>query len=186
MQYSKANIRYARALYALSEEKRQSGKVYEDMRMLMDFLAEAKEIRAWLASPVIPVVHKKQALEMALGNRLDSLSLRFLHLIVEKNRIADVYSIVRAYVTLYRSKKGIMRVVVDTPHPLSEADNKVFSDWFEQNFPDRKVEMRNRVVPSLLGGFTLKVGGQYVDKSVAGRLQRLRRSLGVKRDKTSS
>ncbi len=181
MQSSKANIRYARALYTLAEEHHQSERVYDDMRMLMDFLTEAKEIRAWLASPVIPVAHKKHAVEMALGNRLDSLSLRFLHLIVEKNRIADVYGIVRAYVSLYRVKKGIVRVAVDTPQPLSEAEKKVFFDWFAQHLPEKQVEMRNRVVPSLLGGFTLKVDGQYVDKSVAGRLQRIRRNLGVGR-----
>ncbi|MDE6492999.1 MAG: ATP synthase F1 subunit delta [Bacteroidales bacterium] len=183
MQYSKANIRYARALYALAEEKKQGEDVYKDMCMLADFLAEAKQIRAWLASPVIPVAHKKKAVEMTLGQRIDSLSVRFLHLIVENNRSADVYGIVRSYVSLYRSKKGIVHVEVDTPHPLSEAEDRMFSDWFAQSLPGRKVEMSSRVVPSLLGGFTFKVGGRYIDKSVAGRLQRIRRNLGV--DKTN-
>lgn len=177
MQHSKANIRYARALYDLAEEHGHNEQVYTDMRLLMDFFAEDRQVRAWMSSPVVPAELKKQTLAGLLRDRLDGLSIRFLNLIVEKNRSADVYGIVHDYVDLYRRRKGIARVVVGTPQPLSEAEDKAFADWVEQNLPDSRVEMTNKVVPRLLGGFTMRVGWQFVDCSVAGRLHRIRKEL---------
>ena len=177
MQHSKANIRYARALYDLAEEHGQGEQVYEQMRVLMDFFAEAKQVRVWISNPVIPVALKKQTLAGLFKDCIDGLSARFLNLIVEKNRSADVYGIVHDFVDLYRKKKGIARVVVGTAHPLSEAESKTFENWLEKNLPDTEVEMTNKVVPRLLGGFTMRVGWQFVDCSVAGRLHALRREL---------
>lgn len=65
MQHSKANIRYARALYNLAEEQGQNAQVYEQMCILDDFFAEAKQVRAWMSSPVIPVRLKKQKIGRA-------------------------------------------------------------------------------------------------------------------------
>lgn len=177
MQHSKANIRYARALYNLANEHGQNEHVYEQMCILADFFAEAKEVRAWMSSPVIPVQHKKKTIAALFGGQIDGLSIRFLNLIIEKHRSADVYGIVHDYVNLYRSKKNIARAVVGTPTPLTEAEKQAFEHWFKENVSAQEVEMTNKVVPSLLGGFTLRVGWQFVDCSVAGRLHKLRREL---------
>ena len=177
MQHSKANIRYARALYDLAEEYGHNEQVYSEMCLLMDFLSEAQQVRAWMSNPVIPVALKKQTLANLFQDRLDGLSVRFLNLIVEKNRSADVYGIVHDYVELYRKRKGIARVVVGTPQPLSEAENKAFENWLANNLPDSRVEMINKVAPRLLGGFTLRVGWRFIDCSVAGRLHKLRKEL---------
>lgn len=177
MQHSKANIRYARALYDLAEEYGQNEQAYSQMCLLLDFFSEAKQVRAWMSSPVIPVALKKQTLANLFQGCLDGLSVRFLNLIVEKNRSADVYGIVHDYVDLYRKKKGIARVVVGTPQPLSEAESKAFENWLTENLSGSKVEMTNKVAPRLLGGFTMRVGWRFVDRSVAGRLHKLRKEL---------
>lgn len=177
MQHSKANIRYARALYNLAEEQGQNAQVYEQMCILDDFFAEAKQVRAWMSSPVIPVRLKKQTVSNLFHGKLDGLTIRFLNLIIEKHRSADVYGIVHDYVNLYRSKKNIARAVVGTPTPLSEKEKQFFEEWFAKNLSAREVEMTNKVAPALLGGFTLRVGWQFADCSVAGRLHRLRREL---------
>lgn len=179
MQQSKANIRYARALYDLAEEHAQNDRVYPQMQILMDFFSQAREVRAWMSSPVIPVGIKKQTLEGLLQEHIDGLCLRFLNLIISKHRSADIAGIVHEYVALYRKRKGILRAVVGTPQALTEAEQKFFDDWFAKNLPNSQVEMANKVAPWLLGGFTLRVGWRFADCSVAGRLRKLRRELGV-------
>ena len=42
------------------------------------------------------------------------------------------------------------------------------------------MEIVTKVQPSLIVGFTLRVDGVYVDKSVAGRLHSLRKEINVK------
>lgn len=177
MHHSKANIRYARALYKLAEESGQNAQVYEYMCVLMDFFSENKEVRAWMSSPVIPVGHKKQVMASLFKDHLDSLSIRFLNLLIEKHRSADVYGIVHDYVDLYRRQKSIAHVVVGTPQPLSDTERKFFEDWFERNISGCQVDMVNKVAPKLVGGFTLRVGWKFVDCSVAGRLHKLRKEL---------
>ncbi len=180
MHLSKASIRYARALYALGEEMHVSDEVYANMHLLMDFFSEAKDMRALVANPVIHPNVKRKALRMIFQDHIDSLSVRFLDLIIAKNRSADIYGIVREYIELYRGKRGILRAVVRTARPLNEAEKAGFEAWFAQTWPDKQVEMVNKVRPELIGGFTLRVDGVFVDKSVAGRLQEMRRELSVK------
>lgn len=179
MQQSKANIRYARALYDLAEEYSQNEHVYPQMQVLMDFFSQAREVRAWMASPVIPVRLKKQTIAGFFKGHLDGLCIRFLNLIIEKHRSADVSGIVHEYVALYRKKKGIVRAVVGTPRPLTGSEQRLFDEWFAKNMPDSRVEMVNKVAPWLLGGFTLRLDWRFADCSVAGRLHRLRRELSA-------
>lgn len=180
MQISKASIRYARALYALAEEMHVNKEVYQNMRLLMDFFSEAKDVRYLMANPLVPPHVKKKAVQVIFDGRIADLSIRFLNLIISKNRSADVYGIVREYIELYRGRKGILRAVLRSPYPFSDAEMDAFRGWFAENFPDKEVEMVNKVQPSLVGGFTLRVDGAYVDKSVAGRLHALRKEMNVK------
>ncbi|MCM1531352.1 MAG: ATP synthase F1 subunit delta [Bacteroides sp.] len=177
MQHSKANIRYARALYDLAEEQHQNEAVYQEMVALRMFFAQDRQIRAWMSNPVVSVKLKKQTLADLFQGRLDGLAVRFLNLIVEKNRSADVDGIIHDYVDLYRRRKGIAHAVIGTPQPLNKTELKAFEDWCARNFPGVKVEITNKVAPRLIGGFTFRVGWQFVDCSVAGRLHRLRKEM---------
>ena len=180
MQLSKASIRYARALYSLAEEMQVSREVYRDIHFLMDFFSEAKDVRHLMANPVIPPHIKKKAVRMIFEGHVTDLTIRFLDLVIGKNRVTDIYGIVREYIELYRDNKGIVRAVVRSAVPLSDEEKAGFSDWLSRNFPGKEVEIVNKVQPSLIGGFTLRVDGVYVDKSVAGRLHSLRKELNVK------
>ena len=180
MQLSKASVRYARALYALGEEMKTSEEVYRDIHFLMDFFSEAKDVRYMMANPVIPPHIKKKAVRMIFEGHVNELTIRFMDLVIGKNRVTDIYGIVREYVDLYRKNKGIVRAVARTACPLSEEERAGFEAWLAQAFPDKEVELVNKVQPSLIGGFTLRVDGVYVDKSISGRLHSLRKEINVK------
>ncbi len=180
MQLSKASIRYARALYALAEEMHVSQEVYRDIHFLMDFFSEAKDVRCLMSNPVIPPHVKKKAVRMIFEGRVADLTLRFMDLVIGKNRVADLYGIVREYIELYRDNKGIVRAVVRSACQLSEEEKESFRDWLSRNFAGKEIEIVNKIQPSLIGGFTLRVDGVYVDKSVAGRLHALRKEINVK------
>lgn len=177
MQISKASIRYARALYDLAQEQGVQEQVYADMHRMIDLLSADKSLPALLSNPVVPVHPKQLAVDLILQGKVADLSVRFIQLIIRKNRSADIFGIVRAYVGLYRKKNGISRAIVRTSFPLREDERALFEDWFRQKMPGRKVELSNKVQPSLKGGFTLRIDWLYIDCSVAGRLQRMRREV---------
>ena len=137
MQLSKASIRYARALYSLAEEMQVSREVYRDIHFLMDFFSEAKDVRHLMANPVIPPHIKKKAVRMIFEGHVTDLTIRFLDLVIGKNRVTDIYGIVREYIELYRDNKGIVRAVVRSAGPLSDEEKAGFSDWLSRNFPGK-------------------------------------------------
>lgn len=177
MQISKASIRYARALYDLALEYGVEDNVYENMHMLMDILSADKSLPVLLSNPVVPVHVKQMAVRMIFEGHIANICVRFINLIIRRNRSADIFGIVREYVGLYRKKNAISRVVIRTPYLLKEEEKNLFRQWFAQNRPGQKIEIFNKVQPSLIGGFTMRVDWQYVDQSVAGRLQRMRREV---------
>lgn len=180
MQLSKASIRYARALYSLAEERGQSELVYDNMHMLMDFFVQSKDIQSLMANPVIPAAVKKRAMRLFFKDNLEELSVNFLCLIIDKNRTTDVYGIVREYVEYYRARKGILRAVIRTPSEMSTEEKMAFVSFLEERFPGQTVEISHKVKPELIGGFTMRIGWQFIDQSVSGRLARLRRKINEK------
>ena len=136
MQISIASIRYARALYALAEEMHVNKEVYQNMRLLMDFFSEAKDVRYLMANPLVPPHVKKKAVQVIFDGRIADLSIRFLNLIISKNRSADVYGIVREYIELYRERKGILRAVLRSPYPFSDAEMDAFREFPGQGSGD--------------------------------------------------
>lgn len=180
MHLSKASIRYARALYALAEERGQSQQVYDNMHMLMDFFARSRDVQSLMANPVIPADAKKKALRIFFRDNLEDLSVQFLCLIIDKNRATDVYGIVREYVEYYRQQKGIMRAVIQTPSELNHDEKMAFINFLNEKFPGKTIEISHKVKPHLIGGFTLRIGWQFIDESISGRLDHLRREINNK------
>lgn len=180
MHLSKASIRYARALYSLAEEYGVSEQVYKNMHLLMDYFAQTREMQMLMANPIIPPAAKQKAIRLFFENRVSDISVRFISLIIAKNRATDVYGIVREYVEYYREKKGILRAVVRTAQELSPQEEQIFRSWLEEKFPDWTIEMSHKVKPELIGGFTLRIGWKFIDQSIAGKLHHLRRELNNK------
>jgi len=168
--------RYSAALFALAEE---AGAVDTTVRELDAFVAALHEdpgVAAFYASPVIGRDVKTRMLSDGLARKLSELTLNFLVLLVRKRREHLIEIITRQMHELQDEEAGRLPAAIATPlpltpHELAELAKRLSTVYKKTIVPQPRVE------PALLGGLVVQVGDRYVDASVSGKLEELRRHL---------
>jgi len=134
--------------------------------------------RTVFLSPAVPATQKSAALDHILPNA-SPLIRNFLHILVERDRLAEVPGIADALRELINVQRGIVTADVTTAVPLDAEMEQVVAQRLATHLgrDATKVTIRSRVDPSIIGGVVARVGDQVIDDSVRGRIERLRRTL---------
>lgn len=176
MSQSTVARRYANALY---EEAQASGgleEVDEDVLMLRESLETNDELARFFESPVIPQEKKDSIIQTLLGDRVDDLLVRFLRLLVRKDRETMTEAVLDAYQSLRDEQRGIVDAHVTVARPLSDADRTAVADTLEAQ-TGKTVRLHVKEDPDLIGGLIIRIGDRVFDGSVRNKLSNLRDRL---------
>jgi F-type H+-transporting ATPase subunit delta len=168
--------RYSAALYALAKE---SGAVESTVREVDGFvrlLASDAQVEEFFASPVIDRTQKADMLRSALAGRASELVENFIVLLVKKRRENLIDAIARQMHDLSDADAGRSDALIATPIPLAPHELAELARRLS-NVYKRTIVPQPKVDPGLLGGAVVQVGDRYVDASVAGKLEAVRRHL---------
>lgn len=168
--------RYSAALYALAREAGNPAAISTDLDAFIAALQSDPDLVGFYASPVIERDLKMRLLSNALSDRLSDLALNFILLLVRKRRETLLEIVSRQMHELLDQAAGREHAEIASPIPLSppqlaELARRLSGIYGRNIIPDEKIE------PDLLGGLVVQVGDRYVDASVAGKLEELRRHL---------
>ncbi|MDD2963183.1 MAG: ATP synthase F1 subunit delta [Bacteroidales bacterium] len=168
--------RYALALFTVARETNLTSEVAADFEQLLKVIAENRDFRVMLQSPVIPS-HKKKAIMTALfGSHIHDISLRFMNLLAHNGREKYLNVVAGQVVELYREFMGIVRITVVSAQPLNPSNRQELVAKLRQVFGDR-TELLEKTEPSLLGGFVLEWGDQRYDASLLKEVKELRKEF---------
>ena len=165
--------RYAEALFDIAS----SENAIDAYRASLDRLAKAfgpETVRA-LRDPRITVEHRRAALDA--GAKDEPRAVRaVLDLLLQRDRIALVPDIARAFGDLVDEREGVVKARITTPVELGERERGAFVSRLEAA-SGRKVRATFAVDPSLLGGATVQLGDRLIDTSLRTQLNALARQL---------
>jgi F-type H+-transporting ATPase subunit delta len=125
---------------------------------------------------VIDRAEKIGVLERACGKSMSELVFSFVTLLVRKRRENLIATIARQMHALVDDDKGTVTAMIATPTKLGDADVADLARRLS-NVYRRTIVPEQKVDPDLLGGAVVQVGDRYVDASVAGKLESIRRHL---------
>ncbi len=168
--------RYAQAL---NEEAEAAGTIEatdSDVETIRLTLAGSRELVRFFESPVISRVKKKAAVNGLFGGSLQPLTLRFVDLLIDKQREEQIVSVLSAYRAIRDEQLGIARVSVRSALSLSDEDRAAVAKTLEERI-GKRVRLTVSVDPSLIGGLVVKVGDTVYDGSVSHRLATLRERM---------
>lgn len=168
--------RYAKALYKLAVEKNDTARLYAIMNTLAENFEKAPALSQTLANPFVPAADKT-AILLTAANADDTLYADFLKLLVRNSRIMFMRDIALAYIQIYRQANNIYQVNVQSATPLSDDDEQRLRRLVAQHLNGATMEYNSSVNPSLIGGFTISVGNDRIDASIANELKQLRLNL---------
>lgn len=165
--------RYAEAILDLATAE----KAVEVYRASLDSLAAGispQSIRA-LRDPSVPVKQRLAAIEAVTKGQPKAIRSVLL-LLEQRDRIALLPDIARAYGDLVDRRAGIVEAKITTAVPLEATQRRAVVERLEKS-SGHKLKATFSVDPSLIGGAVIQLGDHQVDSSVRAQLHELRTRL---------
>jgi F-type H+-transporting ATPase subunit delta len=168
--------RYSAALFAVAQDAGALDNVVREVDAVVAALASDPALQEFFASPVIDRVLKTKILRDSFHGRVGEIVENFLILLVRKRREALFQTIARQMHELRDADTGTSVATIATPRPLEPSELADLARRLSHVYK-RTIVPAAKVEPELLGGLVLQVGDRYVDGSVSGKLEELRRHL---------
>lgn len=175
MKGTRAAQRYAKAIIGLAKDKNATDAVYDDMQSISQTIANSKDLKSMLGSPVVKSGIKKSALREIFKDA-HTITMSSFDILVENGRIDLLDLVARQYISRYYTMNNTQQAVVTSAVPLTkELEEKVQTKIKE--LTGNEASLKNLVDEDMIGGFVLRVGDLQYDASVASNLNRLKREL---------
>jgi F-type H+-transporting ATPase subunit delta len=168
--------RYAGALMQLTAEQKKPEAAAEDVMTVKRALDASRDLRTFLASPIIRADKKNAALQEIFKKKVGAVVLGFVLAIVEKGRAEFLPQILQHYFELRDDSMGIVRVSVTTPVDFTAAQKKALEKRLAE-YTGKKVAVAFSLDASVKGGFIARVGDTVLDGSIRRRLELLKAAL---------
>ncbi len=169
--------RYALALTQEAAQTGQADAVDADVVFLGETLENSRDLRLLFRSPVVSRAKKESVLEALFASRVSALTMRFLRLLVSKQREALIPDVVVAVRNLRDRASGTVEAHVRAAKPLTDAETAALQERLEAQ-AGSPVRMDVQVQPELIGGLVVRIGDVVQDRSVRHQLETLRETLG--------
>jgi len=168
--------RYSEALFELAKEQGVVERVTSELDGFVAVLALDPDLAAFFGSPVVEREEKIKLITSTLDARMHELTLNFIVLLVRKRRENLIGIVARQMHELLDRSAGRKVAAIGTPMPLQRGQLDELAQRLSSVY-SATIVPHTKVSPELLGGLVVQVGDRYVDASIAGRLEELRRHL---------
>jgi F-type H+-transporting ATPase subunit delta len=169
--------RYAHALLDVSIRHRSFSLVLEELESFHKQLQENALLQQVFLNPAVPPVKKKKVLEnIAKKIGYQEVTVNFLNTLIHRNRLNLLEQVVISAEQQFLERQGIIVVEVTTAKKLDPEEEKKLTAQLE-SFTGKKVQLENRVSPSLIGGVVTKIGTTIYDGSVQMQLHHMKAKI---------
>lgn len=168
--------RYATALMGLAVEKNNLGQFSDDVEFLNNTMSKSKELRLFLANPVIKKPVKLEVLKEILVTRSNKDLFSFVEFVISKNREELLPEIIKRFLEMRDDKMGIIRGEVTCAIDMTEKQQSNLKKELEI-LTKKKVELAFKVDKRIIGGFSVKAGDTVIDASIVNQLKILRKQF---------
>jgi len=150
--------------------------VGSDLEAVGRALEGSSELRLLMASPVVRPGRKAAILKELFGQRVGTIVLEFLLLLVKKSRETMVRGIIEQYRLLCDQQAGVVDVQVTSALPLGAQEEDALKGQLER-YTQKTVRLRLDVDSAIRGGLVIRIGDRVLDASVARQLELLHARL---------
>lgn len=175
--YSKAAIRYAKALFALGREEQCLGTLRRELEDLAALLGEHSELRDALLTPLYPAEERRAVLlDVANREQLSPLLRNFAAYLIDRRRLIAFDEILEEFNRLADEDEGLLTATVRSASPLdSEREERLQRALADRT--GRRIRLDVELDPTLIAGAIAKVGDLVIDGSLRTQLSQLRANL---------
>jgi len=166
---------YAEALFDVAKDKGKLDAIRDELAQFVDAVDGNRELQVFFFSPYFSSAEKVAGLKRAVSDA-DAELLNFLELLIEKQRMPEIFRIRRQLDELWKQENRRIDVTVTSAVTLEPAVVEKVGEEIERQ-TGQKVDLSSRVDAEILGGIVLQVGNKVLDASIRSRLEKLRKSV---------
>jgi F-type H+-transporting ATPase subunit delta len=165
--------RYAKAILQLQPLDR----IAADLRALTAAMTISAELTTLLGNPAIRRADRRKVVDALLERiGVQPVTAQLVHFLLDGERLASLPSIARELEAMIEAKAGRVSAEVVSAKPLDSAQIQQITAALER-LSGKRVDVRRREDPALLGGVVAKVGDIVYDGSLRTQLSTLRDEL---------
>ena len=176
---SKVAEPYAEALLDLAKSNDSLKETTNDMNIVSQFLANSSDLKKFLGNPLITRDAKKNVVKDILGEQVGASTLKFLLLLVDRNRIEVLESIAQKFLELSYKQESIEIAKITSSIQLSAEQQKEIAEKLKLITGAKQIKLALKIDPQLIGGFTIEIGSKLIDTSIRGQLKQISYLLGA-------
>ena len=169
--------RYAEALVKYVRETGRGNAVCTQAERLARVLEEVPDLSRMVgATDVVSDAQKLSLLQTALGGPMEPELERFLRLLMQNGRISYLHEILLDFADRYRRSIGVRKAHLKVAVPPPDSLLQRLGDLVREHTGDQAL-IDVEVDPSLIGGFVFDIDDAIIDKSVARKLELIKRQF---------
>lgn len=164
--------RYAKAFLDFAIKNNMTEQGLADLELITKTLKSHRELRNILSQPFLPKAKKEAIISRIFGDKISDNTLKFITLMLDKNRQDIIPMILVTYRELYNEYKGIAEVTITTAVKIDEpTQHKLL--YFVKDKVSGNVVIINKIDKSIIGGFIINYLDYQYDKSIRNELKSL-------------
>ena len=170
---------YGDALFELilEETPNKLSEAKAELAAVNSVISDVPELIKLSKTPTVEKKEKLELMESAFKGKLSQYIYNFLLVLTEAERLDYFGKVTEYFGQRCNEHLGIAEITVVTCQPLAETAKKDLSAKMEKLL-GKKIEMKEELDPSIIGGIVVKNGNTTLDGSVKARLRALRTDIG--------
>lgn len=168
---------YAEALMSVAQSQDLVDSINEDVSQIVALLRESPDLQEFLGNPLTNAQAKKVVIRQILEDGVQTYTLNFLMLLVDRRRIFLLKDICRYYQSLVRKLNNTVLAEVTSTVDLNQEQRQTVVEKVKAMTGAQEVDLETSLDQDLIGGIIVKVGSQVLDASIRGQLRRLTNTL---------
>jgi F-type H+-transporting ATPase subunit delta len=168
--------RYTRALFQLAREAGEEEIIGSEIERFFSVYS-GSDLQKVLINPAFAIGTRKKILTQVMqSQQLSSLTVKFLSLLLERDRLLELAGIVSCYRRLLNEAKGRVEAKVVSPNALDAALVEQLRERL-RGLSGKDVVLQQETDPSLLGGLLVELEGKIYDGSIRAQLEKMKQRI---------
>jgi len=173
-----AATRYARALFDVARKESDVQQAGRELSGFAQLVAGNELLARVLENPAIPVPRKRAVVEqlLARGGAMSSVVAKLLLLLADRDRLAILPDLARAYEARLMEEAKVVRAQLTTAVEIPGDRVEALRHGLARA-TGRQVQIETQVNPAIIGGAVARIGSTVYDGSVTTQLQKVKERL---------
>lgn len=168
--------RYAEAFFSIAREAERIDEFQQELQFIVNTIDELENLKEYFNHLLIPAKEKKEIAGKIFSGKISPMTMNFLMMVLDKRRQAYLEFILEEYGCMADEVKNITNADLISAQEVPEAEVMLLAEKLSAS-TGKKVQLKQKVDPSLLGGIKIKIGDQIMDGTIAKKLEMLKMQL---------